>query len=80
MDMGQQFQSNAINARSAMRPIKEEAEKTAGGALMSGAGMAAAGGTLGASMTAGTTTGGTVGGLWGAGIGAAVGIAAYLLS
>lgn len=76
MDISQQFQGNAISARSAMRPSREEAPgKTVGGAMMSGAGMAGAGYTIGATATKGAS-----GGPWGAVIGAGVGILSYLLS
>jgi hypothetical protein len=66
MDMGQQFQNNAINTRTAQRRIQEEPEKTAGGALGATAGMAVAGFAIG--------------GPWGAAGGAVVGLASYLLS
>jgi hypothetical protein len=50
-------------------------EKTAGGAISSGAGMAAAGATIGAA-----TVKGSAGGPYGAAIGFVVGVGAYLLS
>lgn len=57
----------------------EAAAKTAGGAIMSGAGGAVGGASVGASIGAGTAQGASVGGYWGAAVGAAVGLLAYLV-
>lgn len=54
-------------------------EKTAGGALVSGASMGMAGASAGSAIAKGASTG-SAGGWWGAAIGAIIGLGAYLLS
>ena len=82
-DRSQQHMQMAIGSRSAMRPnSKTETEpppKTAGGALMTGIGGAAAGASIGASIGGGAAAGSS-GGPVGAAVGAVVGLLAYALS
>lgn len=89
-----EFSSNAINARSGMRPgsttTTEAPGKTIGGGMMSAAGMGVGGYMAGSSIGAAgagagatvaeTAAAGAAGGLWGIGIGAGLGLAAYFLS
>lgn len=78
--------SQAIAARAAQKPTETvehtPAEKTAGGAIMSGVGAAVAGAQVGSALGAGATgaTQGSAGGWWGAGIGFVLGVASYALS
>ncbi len=77
-ERSQQFQQNAIQAQSMMRPnSKTEMEapgKTVGGGIGAGAGMGMAG-----YMAAGAVKGGIGGGM-GAAIGAGVGLLSYIFS
>ena len=76
-NMAKDYSGGAINARSRMQPGSRTETtppgKTAGGALMAGAGTAASGALIGAQI-------GSVGGPWGAAIGAGIGLTAYFLS
>ena len=79
MDMSSGYQNRAINAAGAQRMARRDPEKTAGGALMSAAGMGAAGASAGSAMAAGAGKG-SAGGYIGAGVGALGGLAVYYLS
>jgi hypothetical protein len=82
-ERGQQHAQSAVNAYGAQSPKRKTElnapDKTAGGGLMAGAGMAAGGYALGTSIGGGAAAGSSAG-PYGAAIGAGVGIIAYLLS